>query len=222
MRTCLDRNFPQRESPPWRTQQGVVMRGLTPEDAASFRALRLHAFEEDAARYREVLCRQEKGYTDEQWRWRCTPDQNRRVFGLFDGEALVGTTAVGRWNSEQSGRIGHFWGSYVHPGYRGRGLGALLYKARVDWAIRNSIYSLAIVSYRKDVGASGELNQRCGAQLWRVEPALFANGQVGTLAWCWIPLSEGEGRSPLAPYLIQTAALAQGPGGASPVVQTAA
>ncbi len=40
--------------------------------------------------------------------------------------------------------------TYIEPEYRARGLSGLLYKARIDWALRNTMFKKLSVGHRMD------------------------------------------------------------------------
>ena len=76
--------------------------------------------------------------------------QGKRIFGLFDGETLIGITAVFTCRDDPSGRTGVFAMSFIEPDYRGKGYAYLYYKARIDFGVSYTPWTRLAVSHRAD------------------------------------------------------------------------
>ena len=84
------------------------------------------------------------------WRdWIATPTQC--VFGLFDGETLVGITAAYTHRDDPDGHTALLGTSYVRPAYRGRGLARLLYETRLAWIRARGTFHRVVVSHRRSI-----------------------------------------------------------------------
>ena len=55
------------------------------------------------------------------------------MFGLFDGDCLIGITAAFALAEDPAAQTAIFGMSFILPEYRGRGLSRLLYEARLEW-----------------------------------------------------------------------------------------
>lgn len=101
--------------------------------------------------------------TDDDWRTLVRNDSDRqRVFGLFDGDTLIGMSAIFTYRDDPTGETAVLAMSYIEPGYRGRGLARLLYEARLDWARSTGRFKRARVSHRRSNERSRRANQRFG------------------------------------------------------------
>ena len=69
------------------------------------------------------------------------------VFGLLDGEHLVGITGAFAWPDDISGETATLVMSYIVPAYRGRGLSGLLYTAALDWIRTHPRFRRVIVAF---------------------------------------------------------------------------
>jgi RimJ/RimL family protein N-acetyltransferase len=83
------------------------------------------------------------------YRWQDTiKGQAHQVFGLFDGEHLIGVTAAFTSPEDPSGKTAVLAMSFIPPEYRGRGLSRLFYEARLDWIRTHSHFRRVTVSHR--------------------------------------------------------------------------
>lgn len=103
----------------------MELRVLQSADVAAFRELRLAALRECPTAFSSSY-EEECDVPLEQAAERLAPNQDRAVFGAFDGDRLVGTLGLYR---EQMRKLRHkavIWGVYVEPAYRGRGVARTL------------------------------------------------------------------------------------------------
>lgn len=56
------------------------------------------------------------------------------MFGIFDGDRLVGITAAFRHRDDPSGETGGLGMTWLDPAVRGRGGGRVIYDCRLAWA----------------------------------------------------------------------------------------
>jgi len=96
-----------------------------------------------------------------------------KIFGLFDGERLVGITGAFAWPDDHSGGTATLVMSYIVPAYRGRGLSRLLYAAALDWTRRHPQFGRVIVAMRASNAASRRACERHG----------FAPVRTATRTW---------------------------------------
>jgi RimJ/RimL family protein N-acetyltransferase len=86
----------------------------------------------------------------------------QQIFGLFDGDELIGITAVFTWRGDATGQTALLAMSYIRPQWRGRGLSRMFYDARFDWIRARPIFRRVIVSHRASNEASKRANQKHG------------------------------------------------------------
>ena len=112
----------------------MLIRALTPRDAAAFRALRVRALREHPEAF---------GRTPEEVdpveaiaeRFRRDAESDLDfVLGAFDGDTLVGMAGCHRESAVKHRHVAYIWGVYVAPERRRTGLGRRLFVATVDRA----------------------------------------------------------------------------------------
>lgn len=131
----------------------VTIRPLAPVEWEAFRDIRLAALAESPGNFFATLADARDG-PQERWLEMLESDDGV-VFGLFDDARLVGLTAVyvdRAIAARDTAGLGMTW---VAPGWRGRGLSAMIYAARIAWARERGLRRI-IVSHR----ASNEPSRR--------------------------------------------------------------
>ena len=121
---------------------GVAIRPLRPDEWKAFCALRLKALTTDPGNFFRTEA-EERGRPEADWREMLESDDGV-VFGLFDGQALIGITAVyvdRAIAARDTAGLGMTW---VEPAYRGRGLSALIYAVRISWARGKHLARIAV------------------------------------------------------------------------------
>lgn len=111
---------------------GVFVRGLNSDEWEALLAVRLEAVT-DYPNYFLSTPQQTLGLPKEEWQRRIDSDRSR-IFGLFDGDALIGITGI--YRSEDKPETAVMVMSYIKPAYRGHGYSKLFYKARIEWALQ--------------------------------------------------------------------------------------
>jgi RimJ/RimL family protein N-acetyltransferase len=138
----------------------VELRQLGPDDWEAFRTLRLHALESEPGVFLSSYAR-EAAFPDSDWRTRLG-GRDRAMFGLFDGDAIVGLAGVIMdWNDPRAATA-VLVASYLLPGYRRRGLSVRFYEARLAWVQAQPGVTRVVVSHRASNDASRRAIQRHG------------------------------------------------------------
>jgi RimJ/RimL family protein N-acetyltransferase len=138
----------------------ITIRPLETGEWRLFREFRLQALKAApgvfATSYEEAAARSPQ-------EWQATiRGLDHQVFGLFDGESLIGITAVFTWRDDPSGQTALLAMSFILPEYRGRGLSRLFYEVRLDWIRRQPQFKRVVVSHRVSNDASRRANQHHG------------------------------------------------------------
>jgi RimJ/RimL family protein N-acetyltransferase len=138
----------------------ISIRPFEPSEWHMFREFRLAALKAApgvfATSYDEALAR-----SPDEWQATiCGP--THQVFGLFDGQRLIGITAAFTSREDPSGETALLAMSFILPEYRGRGLSSLLYDARLDWIRAQPQFRRAVVGHRASNEVSRRANQRYG------------------------------------------------------------
>ncbi|HTD37044.1 MAG TPA: GNAT family protein [Candidatus Limnocylindrales bacterium] len=136
------------------------VRALEKADWRAFRDLRLHALRTEPGVFASSYAA-EADFDEAEWRRRTTGD-GHQTFGAFDGERLVGITGVITARGDPSGETAMLVMSYVLPEYRGRGVSALFYEARLAWLHERPLFKRVVVSHRRSNEPSRRANQRFG------------------------------------------------------------
>jgi RimJ/RimL family protein N-acetyltransferase len=138
----------------------VITRAFDPSEWIAFRDFRLQALRAApgvfVTSYDEALVR-----TPEEWQ-DTIKGPAHQVFGLFDGERLIGVTAAFTSREDPSGETAIFAMSFILPEYRGRGLSRLFYEARLDWIRTHPQFKRVMVSHRLSNEVSRRAIQRYG------------------------------------------------------------
>jgi RimJ/RimL family protein N-acetyltransferase len=95
---------------------------------------------------------------------------------LFDDETPIGITGVAVDRDDPSKRTAIFWGSWLKPDYRGRGLSKLMYEKRIEWARAHATVRRIVVSHRASNEASKHANQKHGFIFMRSHEKTWVDG----------------------------------------------
>jgi RimJ/RimL family protein N-acetyltransferase len=153
----------------------LVMRELVAADWRALRDLRLHALRTEPGVFFSSY-EAEAGHPDAQWLALASGDEQHQLFGLFDGDRLVGMTAVFVDRDDPSGRSAALGMSYISPEYRGRGFAAMFYEARLAWARDHPHFARAVVGHRRSNVASRRMIERFGFRWTRDKPHHWPDG----------------------------------------------
>jgi RimJ/RimL family protein N-acetyltransferase len=141
----------------------ITIRTFAPPEWTLFREFRLAALYAAPGVFSSAF-ESEQAAPDSYWRAMLT-DPTAGVFGLFDDGSLVGLTAVFTARTDPHRQTAVLAMSFILPEYRGQGLSAMLYDARLDWVRTRPGFRRVIVGHRLSNDVSRRANQRHGFQL---------------------------------------------------------
>src|SRR5450755_221393 len=95
----------------------IKIRLLSPEEWAIYKEMRLHSLKTESRVFSRTW-EEDAGLPDEAWRNDLCNDKEG-YFGLFDGDKMVGLTAVFPDKADPSGKTAKLGLSYILPAYRG-------------------------------------------------------------------------------------------------------
>ena len=172
-----------------------MVRLLSPEDHTQYRRIRLLALATDPLVFGSNHAR-ESAWPESRWATRLA-DPNLGVFGVFDGDQLLGMTGIGIW--DQDPNTGVLWGSWLHPDIRGRGLSRPMYEVRLQWAHEKQL-ARVVVAHRASNVASMRANQHFGFRRTHTVSHTWPDGAVEDevhyeLLSRFVPLSGNPGAS---------------------------
>ena len=151
----------------------ITLRPFRPDEWKAVREIRLRALKNDPGvflpSYEEGLAMPESYWLD------LAAQKNSRVFGLYDGDSLIGLTSVFTDRDDPSGKTAKLAMSYIDRAYRGRKLSRLYYRARIDWARENG-FTRIVVGHRDGNDASRGANQAFGFKYFESEEITFGGG----------------------------------------------
>ena len=155
----------------------ITIRALDPTEWPAFRDFRLGALAAAPGVFGSSY-ETEATWTAEEWQ-RTVAGPGHQVFGLFDGEYLIGITAVFTWREDPSGETALLGMSFIRPEYRGRGLSRLFYEVRLDWIRKHAQFKRAVVFHRQSNEVSRRANQRHGFLPIRRTPHVSGLTELG-------------------------------------------
>lgn len=146
------------------------IRQFTIADKEAYKQIRLESLLKEPSVFGSNYAR-EAAFAEGEWSNRLN-NTDSASFGLYDKDMLIGTTGVIATGPGTALLIA----SYIREEYRGKGLSALLYQARIAWAKEKGIKSI-IVSHRKSNTASKAANQHFHFQYTHEEITEWPDGQ---------------------------------------------
>ncbi len=150
------------------------IRQLTEDDWRQFSGIRLKALETDPQVFGSNYELESK-FTEEDWRSRLRSDDSA-IYMIYAGETPFGMTGVSVFRDDPTGRTAIFWGSWLEPEFRRRGLSDLMYRTRLDWAKNHPGIERLIVSHRASNVASKYANQKHGFVFTRAHEKTWSDG----------------------------------------------
>ena len=150
----------------------ISIRRLGEDDWMVYKAIRLEALQLESICFGSQYS-VENTRTEEEWRSRLKSDSNWTYWGLYDSDECIGLTGVVKHQGDST--VADLIASYIRKHYRGRGLSALFYQTRIEWA-RAEGYKHLEVSHRKGNIASKAANQKFGFKYSYTENKVWADG----------------------------------------------
>ena len=124
----------------------ITLRPFRSDEWEAVRAIRLQALKSDQGvflpSYADGLAMPESYWKD------LAAQNNSRLFGLYDGDRLIGLTSVFTDRDDPSAKTAKLAMSFIDPDYRGRKLSRLYYEARIAWA-RSHGFERIVVGHRE-------------------------------------------------------------------------
>lgn len=145
----------------------ATIRQLTVADAPAYRALRLSALADTPAAF-GASHDDEAAQPLDGFAARITPQPPSRVYGAFNGNALIGMAGFLAYGGEKKRHIGLLWGVYVAPTGRGSGIAAALVGAVIAHARQH------VLVLHADVGVDNQqarrLYEKLGFRSYGIQP----------------------------------------------------
>lgn len=145
---------------------------LIPSQWQDYKRIRLEALQTNPEFFGSSYAK-EFTYTDEHW-MALLEDENRALFALRHGEQIVGLTGVAVKTENLKKAL--FYSTFIRAEDRGKGLSALFYQARIDWARQKGCSSI-VVSHRTGNDSSQAANRHSGFVYVDAEEVLWPDGE---------------------------------------------
>ena len=152
----------------------ITIRQLTEDEWLEFSRIRLQALLTDPQVFGSNY-EKESQMTEDEWRSRLRAKDNA-IFLIYENETAVGITCVSVDREDPTRKTALLWGSWLAPHFRGKGLSALMYRTRIDWAKRQPTVEKIIVSHRASNLASKHANQKHGFVLTGKTEKIWTDG----------------------------------------------
>lgn len=130
----------------------ISTRPFRPDEWRLFRDFRLAALQESPGLFFNPYAK-EAALPDAHWR-HTLENPGHRVFGVFDGESLIGLTAAFTDENDPTGQTALVAMGYIAPSHRGRGLSHLLHEATMPWIRAQPQFKRVVISHRVSNKAS--------------------------------------------------------------------
>jgi ribosomal protein S18 acetylase RimI-like enzyme len=111
----------------------MLLRTLTPEDAAAFQALRLRGLQECPEAFASSY-EEEVGTAPGEIQKRLKPKPDSAILGAFRDGKLIALTGVQRESMAKLAHKAFIWGVYVAPEARGSGVGSKVVSHALNYA----------------------------------------------------------------------------------------
>src|SRR5574341_655374 len=154
----------------------IILHNATPEDAMSFRELRLEALQESPTAF-SADYQTNASQPPDFWQDRLKEDENAIIFFAEYEHHLIGMTGILRGHSPKTKHSAWIWGVYVTPEWRGLRIAEELINSCCAWAKARKV-----VIVKLGVGATNQpairCYERCGFSAYGTEPrAAFYEGK---------------------------------------------
>jgi len=160
-----------------------TIRVFSLKDVQLYKNIRLEALQSEPSFFGSNYAR-EAAFTEEEWLSRIN-NNSSACFGLFYNEELIGLTGI--YIDPDNAALGQLAQSYIRKEFRGKGLSALLYDARIAWARDRGLNSLQ-VGHRENNIASKRANQHHGFKYTHREAVNWPGGSTGDILYYLLEL----------------------------------
>jgi RimJ/RimL family protein N-acetyltransferase len=154
--------------------KAITIRALDASEWRALREIRLFALQTEPGVF-FASYDGELALADDEWQRRIA-GVGCIIFGLFAGNDLIGITGVVADRDDPTGKTAVLVMSYIRPEYRGRGLTAILYEARLKWIASQPQFTRTIVSHRASNEASARAIRQHGFILIDRIPRTWPDG----------------------------------------------
>lgn len=152
----------------------ISIRQLNENDWQKLAQIRLKALQSDPMVFGSNYERESK-MTEADWRSRLSAEDSAS-FMIFDDETPIGMTGVGVDKDDSTKKTALFWGSWLAPDFRGKGLSKLIYETRISWAKAQPTVERIIVSHRASNLSSQFANQKHGFVFTHKKEKIWTDG----------------------------------------------
>lgn len=158
----------------------ITLRRLSENDWREFSRIRLQALQTDPRVFGSGY-EKESRFVEDNWRIRL---KNNVIFLIESGETPIGMTSVGIDINDATGKTAILWGSWLAPAFRRRGISALIYRTRLEWAKSQPNVERIVAAYRVSNPASKNALRKHGFVETKREPFDWADGTSEDLVSC--------------------------------------
>ena len=152
----------------------ITIRRLTEDDWLAFSQIRLKALQTDPTVFGSNYERESK-MPEADWRSRLQAKDNA-IFLISENETPIGMTCVSIDRDDATNKTALFWGSWLAPQVRGKGLSELMYQTRINWAREQPTVEKIIVSHRASNLASKYANCKHGFVMTHTNEKVWTDG----------------------------------------------
>lgn len=152
----------------------VTVRPFRPDEWPLLKAVRLKALQQDPGVFGSHYAR-EAAFADVEWQARL---QNPRAasFGVFDDGKVVGMTGV--YISPEDPATAGFVADWLEKDWRGKGISALMYEARISWAQAQPGIRRMTIAFRESNLRASKAGQKYGFVFTHAEDHAWPDGQT--------------------------------------------
>ena len=183
-----------------RTHSQLVVRRLKGTDAAAYLKLRLYALRESPTAFGSSYAEERDRPIAECRKWLEVSEQKEIFMGAFDDGVMVAQAALKRertTNRKQRHKA-WLWGMYVHPRYRGLGVGREIVQKLLQAVHRMKGLEIIKLAATSTNAAALGLYRQLGFQHYATEPkALLVKGKYYDFEFLMIEVAPQKPRSRL-------------------------